>query len=149
MESTTFRVSEALTRDVGRGIVRLDPKDKEARGIATGDTVRVIGNRASVAKCLPAYAEDRDQGIIQMDGILRQNTQTGLGERVQVEKVACQPARTVVLQPQGEATGSSDMRHVTRVMASRSRPATRYAPPSCAAPTESSASWRRCRADRC
>ena len=116
MESTTFRVSEALTRDVGRGIVRLDPKDMEARGIATGDTVRVIGNRASVAKCLPAYAEDRDQGIIQMDGILRENTQTGLGERIQVEKVVCQPARTVVLQPQGEATGSSDMRHVTRVI---------------------------------
>ena len=110
--SATFRVVEALTRDVGRGLVRLDPKDMEGAGVSTGETVRVLGNRATVAKCLPAYAEDRGQGIIQMDGILRENTQTGLGERVQIEKAVVQPARSVVLQPQGAPTGSGDMRHV-------------------------------------
>jgi transitional endoplasmic reticulum ATPase len=114
--ATTFRVSEALTRDVGRGLVRLDPKDMETLGVGTGDTVRVIGNRASLAKALPAYAEDRDQGIIQMDGILRENTQTALGERVQIEKIICQPARTVVLQPQGSGSGATDLRHVASVL---------------------------------
>ena len=70
-EPLALRVSEALTRDVGRGLVRLDPKDMTALGIDTGGTVRVIGKRATVAKALPAYAEDRGQGIVQMDGILR------------------------------------------------------------------------------
>ena len=50
--------------------------------------MRVIGKRATVAKALPAYAEDRGQGIVQMDGILRENTQAGLGERVQMQNAS-------------------------------------------------------------
>ncbi|HLG11910.1 MAG TPA: CDC48 family AAA ATPase [Dehalococcoidia bacterium] len=117
-EPITLRVSEALTRDVGRGLVRLDPKDMTTLGIDTGGTVRVIGKRATVAKALPAYAEDRGQGIVQMDGILRENTQTGLGERVQLQRIVCPVARSVVLQPVGEANTSmgSDLRHVTSVL---------------------------------
>jgi len=117
-EPLALRVSEALTRDVGRGLVRLDPKDMTALGIDTGGTVRVIGKRATVAKALPAYAEDRGQGIVQMDGILRENTQTGLGERVQLQKIVCPAARSVVLQPLGDGSVSvsSDLRHVTSVL---------------------------------
>ena len=116
MESTTLRISEALTRDVGRGLVRLDPDDMTSLGIETGDTVRVIDKRSSVAKALPAYAEDRGQGLIQMDGILRENTQSGIGERVQLEKVVCPAARNIVLQPLGDVSGTSDIRHVTSVL---------------------------------
>jgi transitional endoplasmic reticulum ATPase len=118
VEPLTLRVSEALTRDVGRGLVRVDPKDMSSLAIDTGDTVRVIGKRATVAKALPAYAEDRGQGIIQMDGILRENTQTGLGERVQIQKIVCPVARSVVLQPLGESSGTmpADLRHVTSTL---------------------------------
>ena len=116
MESSTLRVSEALTRDVGRGLVRLDPKDMESLGIETGDTVRVVGKRSSVAKALPAYAEDRGQGLIQMDGILRENTQTAIGERVNLEKVVCPVAKNIVLQPLGDGSGAADIRHVTSVL---------------------------------
>lgn len=117
-EPLALRVSEALTRDVGRGLVRLDPQDMAALGVDTGGTVRVIGKRATVAKALPAYAEDRGQGIVQMDGILRENTQTGLGERVQLQRIVCPPARSVVLQPLGEGPvgAGSDLRHVTSVL---------------------------------
>src|SRR6185503_7115989 len=111
-EPITLRVSEALTRDVGRGLVRLDPQVMSALGVQTGETVRVIGKRSSVAKALPAYAEDRGQSIIQMDGILRENTQTALGERVSLQKANCPIARTVVLQPLGNApSGGGDLRH--------------------------------------
>ncbi|MGE0686562.1 MAG: AAA family ATPase, partial [Dehalococcoidia bacterium] len=70
-----LRVAEAVARDVGRGLVRIDPKDMAAVGVTTGDTVRLVGKRSTVAKALPAYAEDRGQGLIQMDGIVRENTQ--------------------------------------------------------------------------
>jgi transitional endoplasmic reticulum ATPase len=118
VEPLTLRVSEALTRDVGRGLIRVDPKDMGLLGVETGDTVRVIGKRATVAKALPAYAEDRGQGIIQMDGILRENTQTGLGERVQIQKIVCPVARSVVLQPLGDGGGNltADLRHVTSTL---------------------------------
>ena len=57
-EPITLRVSEALTRDVGRGLVRLDPQDMSALGVQTGETVRVIGKRGTVAKALPPVEMD-------------------------------------------------------------------------------------------
>src|SRR3972149_5282374 len=39
-EPLALRVSEALTRDVGRGLVRLDPKDMTGLGIDTGRPAR-------------------------------------------------------------------------------------------------------------
>ena len=118
MESgVTLRVSEALTRDVGRGLVRLDPKDMNALGVQTGETVQLVGKRSTVAKALPAYAEDRGQGIVQMDGILRENAQAGLGDRVQIQKIVCPVARSVVLQPLGDGGGvGGDLRHMTSVL---------------------------------
>jgi transitional endoplasmic reticulum ATPase len=113
----TLRVSEALTRDVGRGLVRLDPTDMTTMGLQTGETVQVTGKRSTVAKALPAYAEDRGQGQVQMDGILRENTQAGLGDRVQMQKIVCPIARSVVIAPLGEGAGlGSDQRHMTSVL---------------------------------
>jgi transitional endoplasmic reticulum ATPase len=116
MESVTLRVSEALTRDVGRGLVRLDPKEMTTLGLQSGETVQVTGRRPTVAKALPAYAEDRGQGQVQMDGILRENAQAGLGDRVQLEKIVCPVARSVVIQPLGDGAGGAEVRHMTSVL---------------------------------
>jgi len=117
MESTSLRVAEALTRDVGRGLVRLDPSEMATMGLQTGETVQLTGKRSTVAKALPAYAEDRGQAQVQMDGILRENAQAGLGDRVQLQKIVCPIARSVVLAPLGEAGGiGSDQRHMTSVL---------------------------------
>jgi transitional endoplasmic reticulum ATPase len=117
MESVSLRVAEALTRDVGRGLVRLDPSDMSTMGLQTGETVQLTGKRSTIAKALPAYAEDRGQGQVQMDGILRENAQAGLGDRVQMQKIVCPVARSVVLAPLGEGGGiGSDQRHMTSVL---------------------------------
>jgi transitional endoplasmic reticulum ATPase len=52
-----------------------------------------------VARVMPAYAAQRGQGLIQMDGIIRANAGAGLDEQVKVRRIAAQPARTVVLTP--------------------------------------------------
>ena len=117
MESVSLRVAEALTRDVGRGLVRLDPDDMTTMGLQTGETVQLSGKHSTVAKALPAYAEDRGQGQAQMDGILRENAQAGLGDKVQFQKIVCPIARSVVLAPIGETSGiGSDQRHMTSVL---------------------------------
>jgi transitional endoplasmic reticulum ATPase len=114
--SLTLRVAEALTRDVGRGLVRLDPTDMASLAVQTGETVQIVGRRSTVAKALPAYAEDRGQGAIQMDGILRENSQSGIGDRVQLQKIVCPVARSVVIQPLGNGGATGDMRHMTSVL---------------------------------
>jgi transitional endoplasmic reticulum ATPase len=116
MDPVNLRVAEALARDVGRGLVRIDPRDMAAVGVNTGDTVRLIGKRSTVAKALPAYAEDRGQALIQMDGIVRENTQTVLGERVELQPIVCPIGKTVVLQPLGEAMAGADSKHLSGVL---------------------------------
>ena len=67
----TFRVCEAPPRDVGRGLVRLDPEDLAHLGVQVGDLVAITGNRTTAARAMPAHAAQRGQKLIQMDGLLR------------------------------------------------------------------------------
>ena len=98
-ERMTLKVAEAQSRDVGRAIARLDPKDMERIKAEVGDIIEIKGKRRAVAKAMPAYLEDRGKGIIQMDGIIRENAQIGLGEKVSIGKISHKPAERVILSP--------------------------------------------------
>ena len=98
-QKMTLRVAEALPTDVGRGIVRIDPQDAEEIGASIGDIVEITGQRTTVGRVMPAYAAQRGQRLIQMDGIVRHNTGSGLDEQVAVQLVESQSARSVVLSP--------------------------------------------------
>jgi len=98
-KSLALRVAEAQARDVGRGIARIDPNDLERLGAAIGDIVEIAGKERTVAKAMPTYVADRGKGLIQIDGILRENAQAGLDEKASVRVVDYQPARTIVLAP--------------------------------------------------
>ncbi|MBI4671551.1 MAG: CDC48 family AAA ATPase [Chloroflexi bacterium] len=93
----TFRVAEALPKDVGRGIARLDPEDFKRLGIEIGDVVSIKGKRQTAVKAMPAYAQDRGKTIVQIDGIARENAGAMLDERVTVWPLAPQAAKSVVL----------------------------------------------------
>jgi len=98
-ERLTLRVSEALAKDVGRGVARIDPKDMTKLGAEVGDIIQILGKRPTVAKVMPAYMEDRGKEVIQIDGITRENAQIGLGEKAQVEKTDYKTATNMVLAP--------------------------------------------------
>jgi transitional endoplasmic reticulum ATPase len=95
----TLKVSEAKPKDVGRAIVRIDPADFKKIDIEVGDIIEVYGKRKTVAKIMPAYPEDRGKNIIQMDGLLRENAQAGLDEKVSIQKTDYQLADKIVLSP--------------------------------------------------
>jgi transitional endoplasmic reticulum ATPase len=95
----TLKVSEAKAKDVGRAIVRIDPADFQKIGLEVGDIIEVEGKRKSVAKIMPAYPEDRGKAMIQMDGLLRENAQAGLDEKVSIQKCECKLADKIVLSP--------------------------------------------------
>ncbi|MBI4493350.1 MAG: AAA family ATPase, partial [Chloroflexi bacterium] len=115
----TLRVAEALPKDVGRGIARLDPADIERLGAAIGDIVELAGKRRTVARLMPAYAAERGKGLVQVDGIVRENAQAGLDERVQVRKVVHQPAASITLAPSAGAQAAlrgQDARYLGRLL---------------------------------
>lgn len=113
-----LRVAEALTKDVGRGIVRLDPGEMEKIGVEVGDIVTLIGKRTTVAKVMPTFTQDRGKGLVQIDGIIRGNAQTSLDERIRVQKAKYEVAKLVVLAPTTAVslTRERDSRYIRRLL---------------------------------
>ena len=97
--SLTLKVKEALPKDVGRAIARIDPEDMKTLGVEVGDIIEIEGKRKAPAKVMPCYAEERGKAIIQMDGISRENAQIGLDDKVKIRKVDCKPANKITLLP--------------------------------------------------
>jgi transitional endoplasmic reticulum ATPase len=114
-----LRVAEALPKDAGRGLARLDPQTLEELGLAIGDVLEIKGKRATVARAMPTYAAQRGLGLIQMDGILRTNAGSGVDERVLVRRTRVQPGRIVTLTPFERASvfaGSAQTRYLARLL---------------------------------
>ena len=94
-----LKVNEALSKDVGRSIARIDPEDMKSAGLDVGDIIQIEGKRKTPAKIMPCYAEDRGKKIIQIDGITRENSQIGLDEKVKIQKTEYKSAVRIRLLP--------------------------------------------------
>jgi transitional endoplasmic reticulum ATPase len=103
----TLKVSEALPKDVARGIVRLDPADLARLGLGIGDVVEVAAKRPTYARAMPAFADQRGKGLVQMDGIVRANAGASLDERVTLRPAKVQPARSLTLAPAQAPRGAA------------------------------------------
>ncbi|MFH1798259.1 MAG: CDC48 family AAA ATPase [Candidatus Omnitrophota bacterium] len=97
--SLTLKVKEALSKDVGRAVARLDPEDMKSLGLEAGDIAVIKGKRETPAKVMLCYAEERGKKIAQIDGILRENARVGLDEKIKIKKVVCKPADKIRLSP--------------------------------------------------
>jgi len=94
-----LKVKEALAKDVGRAIARIDPQDIKNLGVEVGEIIEIKGKKETPAKVMPCYAQERGKGIIQIDGILRENAQIGLDEKVKIHKIDHKLAAKIVLSP--------------------------------------------------
>ena len=94
-----FKVKEALPKDVGRAIARIDPEDMKNLGLEVGQIIEIEGKRKTAAMAMPCYAEDRGKKIIQIDGITRENAKVGLDEKVTIERGESRPAKKITLAP--------------------------------------------------
>jgi len=82
----SLKVLEAYTRDVGRGVARIDYDSMDTLSASTGDVIEVKGKRRTVAKCLPLYPSDEGKGIIRIDGLGRNNSGIAIGDSISVKK---------------------------------------------------------------
>ena len=96
----TLKVLEAYTRDVGRGVARIDYESMDSLTASTGDVIEIKGGkRRTVAKCLPLYPSDEGKGIIRIDGLLRNNAGVAIGDTVEITKVKALPAEKIIVAP--------------------------------------------------
>ena len=94
-----LRVASIDERSAMRGWVRIDPKIMGQLGITTGDIIQIKGKKVTGAITIPAKSEDVGTGLIRMDGLIRQNAGSGIGEIVEVSKIDVIKARKITLAP--------------------------------------------------
>ena len=102
-DTVSLTVAEALPKDVGRGIARMDPDDMTRLGVGAGDIVEAGPRRQTGLRAMPTYPEQRGQRIIQIDGISRSNAQAALGEVVEIKACRFDTATAVILTPASAA----------------------------------------------
>ncbi len=103
---------------VGRGVARIDPSDMAQMGCQPGDIVMITGGRTTAAKVVPSAIIERGRQTIQMDSKVRQNSASGLGERVIVRKARVSTAEKITLLPLSGGTPiqESDLQYISRYM---------------------------------
>ncbi|MFX0020867.1 MAG: CDC48 family AAA ATPase [Candidatus Hermodarchaeota archaeon] len=97
--SVTLRVQKAKKRDIGRNIIRIDPKTMEKLNIQTGDVIAVNGKKESAGIAWPSYPQDNGLGIVRVDSRLQKNTGSRIDDTIEIRKVKAEIAQHVVLAP--------------------------------------------------
>jgi len=98
-KSVRLKVIEADQRDVGKGIVRVDEKYRNAIGVNIFDVVELKGERITSAVVGRSYPQDEGLDVVRMDGLIRTNAKTSIGEYVEISKAEWKEAKKVTLAP--------------------------------------------------
>ncbi len=98
-EPVRLKVAEANQGDVGKGIVRMGEAYLEKIGARPLDVVEVVGSRPTAALAVNAYSADQAFDMVRMDGLIRSNAGTSIGQYVEIRKVAWSEAKHVTLAP--------------------------------------------------
>ena len=115
-QTLQLKVSEALSKDVGRAMARIDPRDMTRLGVQTGDVVQITGQRPAICRVMPALKDERGNSRVQLDGVTRQNLGAALDESVRVIKTVCQPAQVVKLTPVSVKPDQRDMAYIAGLL---------------------------------
>ncbi len=94
-----LKVMEAVQDDVNKGIVKIDSNFMKQINVNPGDIVQIKGERPTAAIVDRAYPGDIGLNIIRMDGNLRRNARTSIGEMVAVNKAKVVPAKKITIAP--------------------------------------------------
>ena len=93
----SLKVLEAYTRDVGRGVARIDYDSMDSIGncTTTRDVIEIKGKRKTIANCFPLDPSDEGKGIIRVDKLTRHNAKIRIGQYVQVKRIVLKYAESV------------------------------------------------------
>ena len=97
-----LKVSEAYSGDAMKGLARIHPDDMAEMNLTDGDLVLISGRKSTPARIRTGDRET-GRGIIQVDGLIRENAGTSLDENITLETSATHHfAGSATLQPLGD-----------------------------------------------
>lgn len=97
-----LKVAETIQEDVNKGIVRIDSSYMRKLDIRPGNIVEIQGERTTVGIADRALPGDIGLNIIRMDGIIRRNARTSIGEKVTIRRAEVIEAKKVKIAPARE-----------------------------------------------
>ena len=111
-EEIQLKVVEALQDDAYKGIARIDSEMMKKLNVKRGDSILIRGSRETVAIVDRAYPADLGEKIVRIDGIMRKNAKTGIGDTVRISAIQVKEAKKIMIAPaqkgimvQGEPEG--------------------------------------------
>ncbi|MFB6070447.1 MAG: CDC48 family AAA ATPase [Halanaeroarchaeum sp.] len=98
-DGTKLTVKPLKQKDAGRGLAAIDRASMRELDLENGDYIVIEGSQQgrAVARVWPGYPEDEGQGIVRIDGRLRQEADVGIDDRVTVTKADIKPATAVTV----------------------------------------------------
>jgi len=85
-------------KDAGRGLAAIDRAAMDELDLENGDYVVLNSDQGrAVARVWPGYPEDEGEGIVRIDGRLRQQADVGIDDAVAVEPADIKPATAVTV----------------------------------------------------
>ena len=97
----TYKVQEAYSGDALKGLARIHPDDMSAMSLNEGDLVAITGRKTTPARIRTGDRE-AGRGIIQIDGLLRENSGSSLDDTITLTHATHHFAGSVTLQPLGD-----------------------------------------------
>jgi len=85
--------------DVGRGLARLPDQVVEKLNVQQGDVIEITGSKSTGAVVMNGFQEDYGLDVIRIDGLIRQNANASIGEKVTVRRAEVKEAKSVTIAP--------------------------------------------------
>ncbi len=107
-EILNLEVAEALQEDIDKGIARIPSKAFEKFNLVSGDFIQIRGKSLTVVRATRLSGRDDSKLLIRIDGTIRTNCSTSIGETVEIFPAEVSPAESITLSPTQEVQFSDD-----------------------------------------
>lgn len=118
-DEIVLRVAEAVHRDVGHDLARIDRKTMEELGLASDEIVQITGKEITYAVVRPGYPDDGGKGLVRIDGSVRSNARVALDDTVRVRKAVVLEAKKVILAPMQHVRLAGGSQYLQRILEGR------------------------------
>ncbi|MEA3414014.1 MAG: CDC48 family AAA ATPase [Nanoarchaeota archaeon] len=98
-EKYLLKIAESLQEDINKGIARISSKDMKKMNLIPGDIIQLKNKTILVVKVLRALGRENSLGKIRLDGTMRSNLGSSIGEDIEIKKVEVKPATQITLSP--------------------------------------------------
>ena len=89
----SVEVQSEFLPDKGKGIARLDADSMKRLDISSGDIIEIQGQRKTYSKWLASPKKNHVHGILNIDGLIRNNAGINIGSIIYIKKILATRAK--------------------------------------------------------